>query len=191
MGNTYPASFEYFIQQFEEAVQSSRIFLKEIDETTFSLKPSKDKWSIGECYSHLVETGNLYLEKVSEGMEMASPAKKPPKKPMSLRLHMKWFVQYLEPPISVKVKAPGAFYPENASSIKKEMVAQNFLDQQNAFLSHLKTAQEKHYDLSNIKVSNPLLSFVSMTVAECIAVTEAHTRRHMEQAEKVRAKIGS
>ncbi|MDZ7715984.1 MAG: DinB family protein [Balneolaceae bacterium] len=185
MGKSYPASFEYFIQQFEKAIQSSQDFFRRIDETIFSLKPGKDQWSIGECYSHLIQTGNLYLEKVTQGMEMGNPGESQPENPLSLRLHMKWFVQYLEPPISVKSKAPGAFHPQNGSAIKKEEIVQDFLDQQNAFLKHLKTAQKNHIDLSSIKVSNPLLSFVGMTVAECIAVTEAHTRRHMEQAKRV------
>ena len=185
MGKSYPNSFDHFIQQFEEIIDSSRDFLTGVDENAFLLKPSQDSWCIGECYSHLVQTGNLYLEKVNEGMQAAATAKTAPQNPMSLRFHMRWFVQYLEPPISMKTKAPGAFQPLTDSSITKKEVQQAFLDQQQKFLEHLETAKIEHIDLSKIKVANPLISLVGMTLAECIAVTEAHTRRHMEQAENV------
>lgn len=175
-------SISSYIAKFQKAKQNAREFLDPLDERTVRRKPSSDKWCIGECFSHLVETGNQYLNQVEKGLSNAKPAKGVVSDPMHLRFHMKWFVDYLAPPISFKAKSPGSFNPQDYASIDKETVMQEYLELQDSFIERLEYAESKHMNLSKIKVSNPLIPWISMTVAECIAATEAHQRRHLEQA---------
>jgi hypothetical protein len=99
---------------------------------------------------------------------------------------MRWFVNYLEPPITIKSKSPGSFQPVQYAQLDKDEVLNNFLNLQDKYITLLEIAQTNNLDLSSIRVSNPLISFIKMTAAECIAVTEAHQRRHFEQARKVK-----
>lgn len=69
--------------------------------------------------------------------------------------------------------------------MNKDDILQNFLKLQKEYLMILRRAKKEQIDLAALKVANPVVSYIKMTVAECIAVTEAHQRRHMLQAEKV------
>jgi hypothetical protein len=179
-------SYSKYIQKFQQAKTEAEEFLAPMDDRMFRRQPSGKSWCIGECFSHLVEAGSMYYLKVEKGVEKAKKKESGNKHPMHLRLHMKWFVNYLEPPISVKAKAPGSFQPVEYAKLDKEEVLNDFLDLQNEYISQLKFAENNNLDLSSVKVPNPIISLIKMTPAECIAVTESHQRRHMEQARKVK-----
>lgn len=178
-------SYTYYIQQFNQAKTEAEQFITSLDERTFRRKPSAKAWCIGECFSHLIVTGTLYYQKGKQGIEEAKKPGTGAGKPMHLRFHMQWFVNYLEPPVSVKSKTPGLFQPEEYARLDKDEVLNNYLTLQDKYITQLEIAETNKLDLSSIKVANPVISLIKMTVAECIAVTEAHQRRHMEQAKKV------
>lgn len=157
-----------------------------MDERIFRRQPSSKSWCIGECYSHLVEAGTSYYQKVAEGIEKAKKKETGNYHSMHLRFLMKWFVNYLEPPVSLKAKAPGTFQPVEYAKLDKEEILKNFLNLQDKYISQLEIAKKLNLNLSSVKVSNPIIEFIKMTPAECIALTEAHQRRHMEQASKVK-----
>lgn len=182
-------SYTYYIQQFNQAKTEAEQFIVSLDERTFRRKPSANVWCIGECFSHLIETGTLYYQKGEQGIKKAKKPGTGAKKPMHLRFHMQWFVNYLEPPVSVKSKTPGAFQPVEYARLDKDEVLNNYLTLQDQYITQLKMAKTNKLDLSSIKVPNPVITLIKMTVAECIAVTEAHQRRHLEQAKKVEQTI--
>lgn len=177
-------SYEHFIRQFEHAKKQAEDLVRPLDERIFIRRPSAKSWCVGECFSHLEQAGRLYLGKIEKGIEKAEKNTAIVKHPMHLRFHMQWFVNYLEPPVSVKSQMPDAFKPVEYAKIEKEEVMNGFMNLQDQFLKQLELARSRNLDLAGIKVSNPLISLIRMSVAECIAVTEAHQRRHIEQAKK-------
>lgn len=180
--NSTPSIIDY-IGRFEAAKETAKEFIAPLDDRTFRRKPSADAWCIGECFSHLVETGNKYSNNIEEGLKETGASHPVPKDPMRLRIHMRWFVNYLEPPISFKAPSPATFKPPEYAGLNKDVVLQNFSDLQDNLIQQLTRAKEMNIDLSKIKVPNPVTSLIKMTVAECMAITEAHQRRHFEQAE--------
>lgn len=179
-----------YIHQFEKAKKEAKAFLEPLDDRIFRRQPSAKGWCIGECFSHLVETGNLYLKKVEQGISQGlKNSAQEGETSISLRFHMRWFVNYLSPPVSIKTKAPKPFQPSEYAKLNKDEVLTSFLELQDQFLAQLKLAESNNLDLNKIKVSNPLISIIRMTVGECVAVTEAHQRRHMEQAQKTLKQI--
>lgn len=115
-------------------------------------------------------------------MEHAEPSDIKPKEPMQLRFHMQWFVNYMKPPVSFKSKSPKAFQPVEYADLNKETALNNYLELQDRFIKQLKKAEDYNINLNEIKVPNPVIPLIKMRVSECIAVTEAHQRRHLEQA---------
>ena len=61
-------SYQSYIQQFENAKIEAEDFLLPMDDRTFRRQPSAKSWCVGECFSHLVETGNKYYKKASDGI---------------------------------------------------------------------------------------------------------------------------
>lgn len=180
------ASYAYYIEQFNQAKSEAEKLIAPLDDRTFRRKPSADAWCIGECFSHLVETGSKYYNNAAKGIEKAERPESRAPDPFHLRFHMQWFVNYLEPPISIKTKSPGTFQPIAYARLDKDEILNSFMDLQDKYIAQLERAQGNNLDLSSTKVPNPVIAFIKMTPAECIAVTEAHQRRHIEQARKVK-----
>lgn len=180
------STYAHYIGQFNQAKSEAEKLIETLDDRTFRRKPSADTWCIGECFSHLVETGSKYYNSAAKGIEKAEKHRSGAKDPFHLRFHMQWFVNYLEPPVSFKSKTPGTFQPVAYASLDKDEILNSFTDLQDKYITQLEKAQGNNLDLSSIKVPNPVIAFIRMTPAECIAVTEAHQRRHLEQAKKVK-----
>lgn len=179
-------SYTHYINRFKNTKQKTEQLLFPIPGEKFTAKPPDGGWSAAECINHLVEAGESYFEKIHVGLaNMTSLPNADPNDAMSIRWHFRLFVQYLEPPVSFKSKAPKLFQPKQESLISKEQILRQFSDLQDRFLKVLYDGQGKQLDLSAIKTKNPVIPLLSMSVAECIAVTEAHQRRHLEQAARV------
>lgn len=178
-------SIDYYSQQFRQSKKRAENFLQSLDESTLITRPDPKSWCIAECYSHIIEAGNRYLDQALIGMRDENETVKTSDRPMRLRFHLKWFVRYLEPPVTFKSKSPGSFRPLDIETLDKDEILQQFLKMQDDYLEILRRADEKQLDLARLKTDNPIFPFIKMTVAECIAVTEAHQRRHMLQAENV------
>ncbi len=179
--NKYTKAYSPYIRKFEEAKGELQELLSPLEEHLFTRRPSRKSWSAGECISHLVEAGSRYYERVKEGYD---PSIKTPDKrdPMHLRLHMRWFVTFLEPPVRFKSPAPASFRPKTNKRLDKNRVLADFLSLQDRYIRILRHAGEHEQNLGDIFVPNPVVPIIQMSVAECIAVTEAHQRRHLLQA---------
>jgi len=179
-------SYPYYIEQFEKAKKEAEELILPLNDRIFRRQPSSKSWCIGECFSHLVETGNRYYKNAEKGVDEAAKPGVGARNPMHIRFFMKWFVKYLEPPIKVKTKAPGPFKPTAYAGLDKDEILNDYLALQDKYISLLEIAETNKLNLSVIKVPNPIIPLVKMTAAECVTVTEAHQRRHLVQARNVK-----
>lgn len=181
-----PKSYTHYINRFEKIQEQAMQLLSPVPNDKFMAKPAEGGWSAAECINHLIETGETYFQKIQYGLDNTpSPPQTSLSDGMKIRWHFRLFVKYLEPPVSVKTKAPRLFQPKQEPGIDKEQLLQQFSELQNRYLKVLKEGQSKELNLAGIHTKNPVVPFVTMSVAECIAVTEAHQRRHLEQAARV------
>ncbi len=61
-------SYQWYIRQFEDAKDSAEKFILSVDETMFLQQPAQDRWSIAECFSHLINFGDMYYKNLAEGI---------------------------------------------------------------------------------------------------------------------------
>lgn len=176
-------SYRWYINQFKEAKVTAEKFVLSMDETLFSQPPAEGRWSIAECYSHLINYGELYLDNMSAGIAKMQTTGDPEQS-----FQPRWIVQkivsFFEPPYKIKLKTVKAMRPDPVSGYNRMELLDEYINLQDRFIVQLEKAQHRHVDLSAVKVRHPLISFLKVTLTECFALAEVHQRRHQWQAKQ-------
>lgn len=140
------------------------------------------RWSVGQCLDHITKTTHLYgghLETAIAGAPRAAGAGARPN----------WlgrvFIWVIEPPVRFKAPAPDSVQP--GSSLDPATVRTEAEDAL-VFLQEL-TARAIGVDAGRVRFANPFARGSRVfNVPTGVLVMLAHTRRHLEQAERLRAR---
>lgn len=184
-----PYSYRWHILQFEQAKTRARQLQSSADSTLLGTKPSSGKWSTTECVAHLLEFGNTYFENISRGIETAPVDETAAAESFRPGLLWRGVIKLFEPPYKLKLKTINSLKPAASASQDAADVFNAFFTLQDRFIDQLKRCRQKGIHLKKVKVSHPVLPFIKMSLSESYAVTEAHQRRHLWQAEQVLAKL--
>lgn len=180
-------SYSSYINQFRTAKQQAEKFILSLDKITFLQRPGENTWCIAECYSHLINFGEIYYRTIQDGLENIT--NKPVAKDIRMEFPPRWFwklaVSFFEPPYKVKVNTFAPFEPDTVSVLTKENILDKFIELQDRFIMQLEKAELQRLELNGIKVQHPMFAFLKMTLSECYAIAGAHQRRHQWQAEQV------
>lgn len=180
----------WYINQFNKA--QKRALEVSSDGKVLFEKPDADTWSPAQCVAHLNAFGNLYYDNINSGMERAAPDQASPSDIFKPRLFWRGVIRIFEPPYSIKFKTLSIFEPDlNNNLNQEEQPFKTFVNLQDRFIDQLQRCRQKGFNLNNTKVSNPALTFVKMTLAECYAIIDAHQRRHLWQAEQVLERLSA
>lgn len=177
-------SYLWFINRFKEAKDTAEKFILSVDETLFLQPPSEDRWSIAECYSHLIKYGNLYFDNLSAGIANTETTTHQPEQSFNPRWIVKKLISFFEPPYKIKVKTLKPMKPDSAAGYNRMELLDEYVNLQDRFIEQLEKAQHRRVDLSAVKIRHPLVSFIRITLTECFALAEVHQRRHQWQAEQ-------
>lgn len=153
-----------------------------LDEAALNRQPDEGRgWSIAQCLDHLALTDDLYGQALDAAMDGAPPAGGRPARPNLLGRGLIWAV---EPPARIRVKALSTLMPPSTH------VPSTLLRRYSGSLDRLSALADRAMtiDASRTRYANPLAGGVrSFNIATGIMVMLAHHRRHLAQAEKVRA----
>lgn len=144
-------------------------------------KPSADRWSIAQCFDHLITSNKGYLpiiESVRSGKKQNTFWERLPVLP---GLAGKLLVKSLDPASARKLKAPKNFQP--AQSEIRETIIDDFVAQQEQIIEGMKSTS--HLDLNKIVITSPALSFVAYSLMDGYRVIVTHEKRHFQQAKRV------
>lgn len=177
-------SYPWYLQQFEDAKEKAEKFILSVDEAQFLQPPAEGKWSIAECYSHLINYGDFYFENLETGITEAQVTISNLQQSFQPRWLMSKIVSFFEPPYKIKMKTIKAMKPELVSGYDRMKLLDEYINLQDRFISLLENGQHRHIDLNAVKIRHPSFSFIKMTLSECFALAEAHQRRHQWQAEQ-------
>ena len=125
---------------------------------------------------------NLYADALDKAIGSAPKrGDRAPGAPNSLAA---WFIGQMEPPVKTRFKAPGALQPSSQFEITAARAAFDAaIDRQQRLLADAWTI-----DLTRKRFANPLLFGLPIfNVASAFLITLAHVRRHVAQAQAVRA----
>ena len=145
-------------------------------------KPRPEVWSIGQCLEHLCSGNEVYLPAMSSALADRQPAPVAEIRPGWVG---RWFIRnYIEPSsVTRRAKAPRTIAPGT------KMIGAGIL---NRFLASNEAARAlvhrgAPYDVNRIRFKNPFIRGLRFSVATGLEVLAAHERRHLLQAERIRA----
>ena len=176
-------------QQLLAVKEKAYSLVADVSQEQLWLRPSPESWSIGECLAHLNVTGQLYLERMEPAVTAGWAEDKVSTGPFRYGLLFRLFLWFEEPPPRKKLipfklgnAAPELFAPPSEPN---ENVAREF----GALQDELCALTEKAdgLDLAGIKITSPAAERFRMSLLGAFGGTLAHERRHLWQAEQVRA----
>jgi len=169
------------INDLDAADQRAKDLAGQLTVEQLNWQPSLDTWSVGQCLEHLCITNELYLPPISASLE---------NKPVTPVLDImpgrfsNWFLRsYIEPsPQTKRASAPKKVVP--ASRIERS-VLDRFLAGNRATREVIRQAAA--YDVNRIRFKNPFIPALRFTVGTGLQLICGHERRHLLQAERVKA----
>ena len=148
-------------------------------------KPSAERWSVGQCFDHLLTSHKGYLPIV----ESVLAGKKPTfweRMPGIPGLAGKLMINSLDPATTRKIKAPKSFEP--AQSDIPPAVIDDFVAQQHAIVEKMKATA--HLNLEKIVISSPALAAITYSLMDAYRIIVVHEHRHFQQAKRVTEEAG-
>lgn len=177
-------TYSWYIKQFETARARAEDFILSVDENHFMQPPSKNRWSIAECYSHLINYGNLYFDSLPAAIANTQQTTNNPDQAFQPRWLFRKLAKFFEPPYSIKLKTVKQMKPDPVEGYNRMELLDEYINLQDRLIAQLEKGRHRHVDLCKEKIRHPLIPFVRMALTDCLALTEAHQRRHQWQAEQ-------
>jgi len=143
--------------------------------------PRAGEWSIGQCFDHLIISNRPYFQIIEEIREGRRRRRAWERMPLLPRFFGKLIINTLRPDSGRKAKARPAFYP-SSSHIAPGVIG-NFLEQQERLLLFMEST--RGLDLDGIRITSPVISFVTYSLMDAYRIIVAHEQNHFVQARRV------
>jgi len=182
------ADLQALIDEFHTIERDAESVVDALDDDQFNWSPRPGAWSIGQCLSHLNAMNALYFGMVAGAVEKARQAGVLGERPIRSSWVGRAFINSLEPPAKIKMRAPRRTLPPAERRYKAD-VWPAFV----RFHAHLRSsiASMSDVDLNRATFPNPFLGrLVRMRAGTGLRIMAAHDRRHVWQAAQVRAAAG-
>ncbi len=185
--NQFPQTRESVVRELKESEESAAQLILGVSSVQGNWQPMEGKsWSIWQCLEHLVLTNQLYTAALKEAVTKNDKGGESPTKEISPGWFGRWFLSQLEPPVRVRVKTRAKAKPVASGDLE---------DVQSKFVNSHEEAREvlKYWecvDFNRIKYRNPYASWLRFSVGTGLLILNAHDRRHLWQAQKVKEAPG-
>ena len=149
-------------------------------------KPSAERWSVAQCFDHLITTNSGYLPIVDDVLAGQKKSSVWQKLPFLPGLWGKMLIKSLDPAQTRKIKAPKKFEP--AQSDVSGSIINDFAAQQEKIIEKIRATA--NLDLEHIVITSPAASFVTYSLMDAYRIIVVHERRHFQQAQRVTEESG-
>jgi hypothetical protein len=161
----------------EEAV---RVFGR-LSPSQLNWKPSPGRWSVGQCFDHLIRTNECFLPdmaRIAAGTYESSLWARV--SPLS-GFFARFILKALDPERGRKTKAPRVFEPAK-SDVGADVIAK-FARNQTEVAAHMRASEGR--DLRRTVVTSPVSPVATYSALDAYRIVVAHGRKHFEQARRV------
>ncbi len=158
-----------------------------LTEEQLSWRPRPGSWSIAQNLAHLRMTTEVFLPAVDSAVETSRKLRLHCEGPFTLNLCGRVMVWGMDARPIIKMRAPKLTQPRLLSSSASEL--EHFLISQVALRQRI--AEADGLDLTAWRFPSPLVSFFRVNLLEFFSAFNAHSRRHLWQANNVRRTLPS
>ncbi len=171
------------LREFDATDQRARAVASALTPQQLNWKPADTEWSVGQCLDHLCVSNDVYIaamEAALEGRPHGTAAEITP------GWFGRWFIDnYIEPSEQTRrARAPKKIAP--ASDVPPGIDTRLLTGNARA-RDLIRRAAE--YDVNRVRFKNPFVRGIRFTVGTGLEILVRHQRRHLLQAERVRAKL--
>lgn len=162
-----------FLKETEKGVLAS---VKGLSEAQLKFKPAEDKWSVEDCMKHIAATEIALWQMTNGSLQQAATPEK--------RAEIKMTDEQVKARIedrSTKVKTAPPLEPQNTSYKTMEEAVSSFRDNRAKLIEYIKSTDA---DLRNHMATLP---FGSIDCYQMVLFIAAHSNRHMQQINEVKA----
>ncbi|HJZ78811.1 MAG TPA: DinB family protein [Pyrinomonadaceae bacterium] len=175
---------ENYRSQFDAIKRDAHGLLSELALVQLVWRPNAESWSIADCLNHLVVTGNQSLPRIRAALTAPQSRQSFGLGAFPQAVFGNLLIRWMDAPPKIRFKAPKAYRP--ALNLPADKIVNDFFLLQEEIISCLKESQGM--DLARIKVSNPVSTWLKLSLGQEFALAAAHERRHLWQAWRVREK---
>ncbi|MEO6222346.1 MAG: DinB family protein [Vicinamibacterales bacterium] len=140
------------------------------------------RWSVGQCLGHIATSTVFYAAHIDKAVVSAPSTPVSGARPNPLG---RAFIWLLEPPVKMRTRAPKAIQPKSSSdpdALRRQL-------QEGWAVVEDVTSRALKIDSGRVRFENPLANGRRVfNVAAGVFVLLAHARRHVLQAEQVKAR---
>jgi len=161
--------------------QTAQALVDGLTEEQLNWQPSPGAWSVGQCLEHLCITNEAYLPRMISALQGQPDSPVEQIKPGAFG---GWFIRnFVEPsPATKRISAPRKIRPASRVGLP---VIDRFLSGNKTCREVIVSAREKN--VNRVRFWNPLVPGIRFTVGTGLEIITSHERRHLLQAERVRA----
>jgi hypothetical protein len=170
--------------QLEASDREALALLRELNEEQLNWRPDERSWSIAQCLDHLNVTNRVYIAPMLPKIEQARKAGSAWRGPIRSGFVGRWFLGHLEPPPKPRIPAPRNVVP--ASRKGRDELIEDWRRTQGELIAVLHEAAG--IDVNATRFVNPFFSLLRFRVGTGLQIIAAHERRHLWQAQQVRAR---
>ena len=162
-----------------EAVRTEAERLRDtLSDEQLTWKPAPEVWSVADCFEHLRKIDKAYACQLNEAVERAEPGDAP----FRPSLFARWFIWFVSPESTFKVKTPKATRPKPTPSAGGETL-DRFLAQQAELIGLIRRTDGKNVNTG--RFPSPLASILRFSVGEALTMLVRHEQRHLGQAHRL------
>jgi hypothetical protein len=142
-------------------------------------------WSIWQCLDHLARTNRVYGQSMREAIAHLTK-KMPGTSTITPGWFPRWFIAKMEPSARTKYKTVKKVTPGTEGDA--QIALRDFVESHSE-ARRVVTSWEQ-VDFNRVRFQNPFVPVLRFTVGTGLMIINAHDRRHLRQAERVKESEG-
>ena len=151
------------------------------DARQLNWRPDAARWSVAQCFEHLLTANRLMLQSAEAALNNAQPRSLWQRLPVLPGVLGRMLIRTQSPTAARKFTAPSRAQPAT-SDIAADIIPR-FVEQHRQAVATIQTLDER--DAARAIMTSPFIKVVTYSVLDGLRLILAHDRRHFEQARRV------